>query len=146
MNPPDADLACRFDSAMKIAEMMEPKYSQVERRKALPRLPDTPPRQQSYERPLEFEGTWPFNTRARYFPVYEPGSFAIASGGPTPTILPPRFPPSGPRSMTQSAVLITSRLCSMTTIEPPASMRRRKAASSLLTSSKCNPVVGSSKM
>ena len=34
---------------------------------------------------------------------------------------PPRWPPSGPRSITQSAVLITSRLCSITTIVLPSS-------------------------
>src|SRR5437660_878507 len=44
----------------------------------------------------------------------------MRSGGPSPTRYPPRSPPSGPKSMTQSAVLITSRLCSMRRIEPPA--------------------------
>src|SRR4051812_3710889 len=107
---------------------------------------EAPPQGPGYVRPFEPDAPLLVSTRARYFPVYEPGSLAIASGGPTPTILPPRFPPSGPRSITQSAVLMTSMLCAMTTIEPPASMRRRKAARSLLTSSKCRPVVGSSKM
>src|ERR1039458_902034 len=65
----------------------------------------------------------------------------MVSGVPTTTTSPPRDPPSGPRSITQSAVLMMSRLCSMTRIEPPASINRRKAAKSLLTSSKCRPVV-----
>ena len=39
---------------------------------------------------------------------------------PAATTRPPPAPPSGPRSMTQSAVLITSRLCSMTTTVLPA--------------------------
>ena len=37
---------------------------------------------------------------------------------------PPSSPPSGPRSMMRSAVLITSRLCSITTTVLPASTRR----------------------
>ena len=52
----------------------------------------------------------------------------------------------GPMSMTQSADLMTSRLCSMTRSEPPPSMSLRKAARSLATSSKWRPVVGSSRM
>ena len=39
---------------------------------------------------------------------------AICSGVPTATIYPPLRPPSGPRSITWSAVLMTSRLCSIT--------------------------------
>ena len=57
---------------------------------------------------------------------------------------PPRSPPSGPRSMIQSAARITSRLCSMTSSECPAASSLRNARSSLATSSKCRPVVGSS--
>ena len=90
--------------------------------------------------------TIPVQDTRQIFSRVRSGSLAIASGVPTPTTLPPRLPPSGPRSITQSAVLMTSRLCSMTTIDPPASIRRRNAARSLLTSSKCSPVVGSSKM
>ena len=59
---------------------------------------------------------------------------------------PPPEPPSGPMSMTQSADLMTSRLCSMTSSEPPPSISLRNAASSFCTSSKCRPVVGSSRM
>ena len=39
------------------------------------------------------------------------------------TISPPPLPPSGPRSISQSAVLMTSRLCSMTTTVLPASTK-----------------------
>ena len=61
-------------------------------------------------------------------------------------ISPPPSPPSGPRSMTQSAVLMTSRLCSMTTMVLPSSRRRCSTSSSCATSWKCRPVVGSSRM
>src|SRR6266550_2878848 len=43
----------------------------------------------------------------------------MSSGGPQATISPPPSPPSGPRSITQSAVFITSRLCSITTTVLP---------------------------
>ncbi len=69
---------------------------------------------------------------------------ATSSGVPAAITSPPRAPPSGPRSMTQSAVLMTSRLCSMTSTVLPASTSRASTASSLRTSSKCRPVVGSS--
>src|SRR4029450_1404858 len=46
-------------------------------------------------------------------------------------------------SISQSAVLITSRLCSITTTVFPASTRRPRTPSSLRMSSKCNPVGGS---
>ena len=52
----------------------------------------------------------------------------------------------GPRSMTQSAVLMTSRLCSMTSTVLPWSTSRCSTASSRWMSSKCRPVVGSSRM
>ena len=68
-----------------------------------------------------------------------------SAGVPAQTSCPPASPPSGPRSMTQSAARITSRLCSMTTSECPSAIRRRKAASRMAMSSKCSPVVGSSK-
>ena len=48
----------------------------------------------------------------------------ISSGVPAATSLPPSSPASGPRSMTQSADLMTSRLCSMTRTECPPSTRR----------------------
>src|SRR5580698_10337817 len=47
-------------------------------------------------------------------------------------------------SMIQSAAWMTSRLCSMTSSEWPATRSLRNARSSLATSSKCRPVVGSS--
>src|SRR5258708_2237711 len=84
--------------------------------------------------------------RASHLPVYDFAHFATASGVPDTTTSPPRPPPSGPKSIIQSAVLITSMLCSITSTEPPASISLRKDASSLLTSSKWSPVVGSSKM
>ena len=68
----------------------------------------------------------------------------MSSGGPAATTSPPASPPSGPRSMIQSAVLITSRLCSMTTTVFPAAASRSSTVSSLRMSSKCSPVVGSS--
>jgi hypothetical protein len=68
-----------------------------------------------------------------------------SSGVPTATTCPPASPPSGPRSMSQSLARITSRLCSITTSEWPASSSLRSARMSLAMSSKCRPVVGSSK-
>ena len=43
-----------------------------------------------------------------------PLHLAMSFGGPSATISPPRSPPSGPRSITQSALRIMSRLCSIT--------------------------------
>ena len=60
-------------------------------------------------------------------------------------IVPPPAPPSGPRSMTQSAVLMTSRLCSTTRTVLPASTKPCRTSSSFSTSAKCSPVVGSSR-
>src|ERR1700720_4052328 len=48
--------------------------------------------------------------------------------------------------MSQSAVLITSRLCSITTTVLPAATKPCSTCSSLWMSSKCRPVVGSSRM
>ncbi len=47
-------------------------------------------------------------------PVWLASTAATSSGLPSATTSPPPLPPSGPRSMIQSAVLMTSRLCSMT--------------------------------
>jgi 3-dehydroquinate synthase len=52
-------------------------------------------------------------------PVKLAGLAATCSGVPSATICRRRMPPSGPMSMIQSAVLITSRLCSITTTELP---------------------------
>ena len=70
---------------------------------------------------------------------------ATVSGVPSATIRPPRAPPSGPRSTIQSAVLMTSRLCSMTTTVLPVSTSRWRTWRSFSTSAKCRPVVGSSR-
>ena len=69
---------------------------------------------------------------------------ATSSGVPSATTVPPPEPPSGPMSMIQSAVLITSRLCSMTMTVLPLSTSECSTPSSFDTSSKCRPVVGSS--
>src|SRR5437016_2991181 len=58
----------------------------------------------------------------------------MSSGGPQATILPPPSPPSGPRSITQSAVLMTSRLCSITTTVLPCDTSSCSTSSSFLTS------------
>jgi thiol-disulfide isomerase/thioredoxin len=52
-------------------------------------------------------------------PVWDPLTLATSSGVPTATIVPPPAPPSGPKSTIQSAVLITSKLCSITTTVLP---------------------------
>ena len=71
---------------------------------------------------------------------------ATVSGVPATTTSPPFTPPPGPKSTTQSAVLMTSRLCSITTTVLPWSARRWRTSRSLRTSSKWRPVVGSSRM
>ena len=48
--------------------------------------------------------------------------------------------------MIQSAVLMTSRLCSITTTVFPASTRRWRTSSNFATSAKWSPTVGSSRM
>ena len=55
-------------------------------------------------------------------------------------------PPSGPISISQSALPITSRLCSITSSEWPLSSSLPNAPISRAMSSKCRPVVGSSKI
>ena len=77
-------------------------------------------------------------------PVCEVGCRSNCSGVPQATTLPPASPPSGPRSTIHSAARMTSRLCSITTNECPASSSRRNAPSNRAMSSKCSPVVGSS--
>ena len=67
----------------------------------------------------------------KYWPVAEIGVSAMASGGPSAMTLPPLTPPPGPRSMTQSAVLMTSRLCSTTMTVLPRSTSRCSTSSSL---------------
>src|SRR6185312_12971151 len=86
------------------------------------------------------------STSRRYCPVNEPSTSATSSGVPVATISPPASPPSGPRSISQSACLITSRLCSITSTVFPASTSRWRTSSSFSMSAKCRPVVGSSSM
>ena len=61
---------------------------------------------------------------------------AILSGSPSATIVPPPSPPSGPRSTIQSAHLITSKLCSMTTTVFPWSTKVCNTSKSFFTSAK----------
>ena len=83
--------------------------------------------------------------RARYFPVCDAGQPGSSPGGPVNRISPPRPPPSGPISITQSAAAISSRRCSTTTTVFPRSTSRRSSASRRATSRLCRPVVGSSR-
>src|ERR1017187_782037 len=85
-------------------------------------------------------------TLCRKRPVCERLLRAICSGVPSATIRPPPQPPSGPRSITQSASAMKSRLCSMTTTEWPASTNRCTTSTSRRTSAMCRPMVGSSRM
>ncbi|QEG21586.1 hypothetical protein MFFC18_14440 [Mariniblastus fucicola] len=52
-------------------------------------------------------------------PVMDTEQAATCAGVPQTTTSPPASPPSGPRSIIQSADLSTSRLCSITTTECP---------------------------
>src|SRR5439155_17592988 len=88
----------------------------------------------------EFESTF-----RRNWPVCDCLLRATSSGVPSATIRPPPAPPSGPRSMTQSASAIKSRLCSMTMTEWPASTSRCNISTSRRTSAMCRPMVGSSR-
>src|SRR5208337_2621221 len=66
---------------------------------------------------------------SRYQPVRLSAIDLSVSGGPMATTRPPASPPSGPRSITQSAAAMTSRLCSMTTTVLPMSTRRSRMVS-----------------
>src|SRR5947208_13552890 len=91
--------------------------------------------------------TLPFaKTVASACPVNDFVERATSSGVPSATMRPPASPPSGPRSMIQSACFTTSRLCSMMMMVLPRSVKRLSSWRSCLTSSKCRPVVGSSRM
>src|SRR5262249_47822811 len=79
---------------------------------------------------------------ARNGPVGAASFAATSSGVPSETMRPPAAPPSGPRSMTWSAHLMTSRLCSITTMVLPCSTSLSRTSRSFLVSSKCSPVVG----
>src|SRR6185437_12970941 len=93
-----------------------------------------------------FFGLAGFRCGARKWPVCDAGVAATVSGVPATRMRPPPAPPSGPRSTTQSAVLITSRLCSITTTVLPWSTSWCSTSSNCSMSWKCNPVVGSSRM
>ena len=69
---------------------------------------------------------------------------ATVLGGPFAITSPPPSPPSGPRSMIQSAARMTSRLCSTMTRVFPLSANRCITFRSNSISAKCKPVVGSS--
>ena len=56
----------------------------------------------------------------KYWLVSEPFADSSARGVPSKITLPPLFPPSGPISMIQSSLEITSRLCSITITVIPA--------------------------
>ena len=79
---------------------------------------------------------WPARMGIKKRPVCEASTSATFSGVPAATIKPPSVPPSGPISMTQSAHLMTSKLCSMTMTLFPSSTRRLKTLISRATSSK----------
>ena len=87
---------------------------------------------------------WRLRIPAALGPCATQGSLRPRAGVPATTSCPPASPPSGPRSIIQSDERITSRLCSMTSSEWPILSSLRNARSSLATSSKCRPVVGSS--
>ncbi|MBX3200548.1 MAG: HipA domain-containing protein [Labilithrix sp.] len=97
------------------------------------------------ERPRAFPCALARRISARKRPVWEPFTRATSSGVPAQTTRPPPAPPSGPMSTIQSAHFTTSRLCSMTTTVLPPSTRRCKTTRRRWMSSKCRPVVGSSR-
>ena len=71
----------------------------------------------------------------RNAPVCERRLRATFSGVPIATTSPPSAPPSGPRSITQSAVLTTSMLCSTTRMVFPCSVSFCSESKSVRTSS-----------
>ncbi len=131
------------DRAAAVARLVDGLIAAAGRR----RWPLVRPRPASSAKVTSESGTSgsPRRTRARYSPVAEPFAAATCSGVPRAMIRPPRLPPSGPRSTIQSAVLMTSRLCSMTRTVLPLSTSRWRTWSSFSTSAKWRPVVGSSR-
>ena len=71
----------------------------------------------------------------------EPLTSATSSGVPVATILPPRFPPSGPKSTTQSADFMTSKWCSITMIECPVVLNLSSTSINCCTSENDNPLL-----
>src|SRR5258708_32730194 len=100
---------------------------------------------QNFYEPYALLFPFPAKYPVSAWPVYDFFTRATCSGVPCATMRPPSSPPSGPRSISQSALRITSRLCSMMMIQLPRSVNRWSTSSSFFTSSKCRPVVGSSK-
>ena len=74
------------------------------------------------------------------------GDHELWAGVPAKMIFPPPAPPSSPISIMWSATLIMSRLCSMTMTVFPFSTSLSMTESRMRISSKCKPVVGSSRM
>ena len=70
------------------------------------------------------------------FPVYDFLKFDKFSGVPEKRTFPPSSPPSGPKSIIQSAHLITSKLCSITTTVLPQSTKVCSTFSNIFISSK----------
>src|SRR5258708_35015759 len=66
---------------------------------------------------IYFAFTFSLSTLAKYWPVYDLFTLATSSGAHTAITSPPLLPPSGPRSITQSAYLITSTLCAIPSTE-----------------------------
>ena len=75
-----------------------------------------------------------YNFSFKYFPVTDFLFFMISSGGPSASNCPPFSPPSGPKSIIQSAHFMRSRLCSITNIEWPLSIKASNEANSFLMS------------
>src|SRR5204862_1664291 len=82
----------------------------------------------------------------RYWPVTDAATRATLSGVPWATTRPPASPAPGPKSMIQSARFTTSRWCSITSTVCPAWTSRSSTRHRVRTSSRCRPVVGSSRM
>ena len=140
--------SCRLPSTSSRAEGFSRSGSARRRflRRAEPDLLPAACSDRTEDMPTEEGGhaTRPERTPRSASPVYDLFDRAIFSGVPSATKRPPAAPPSGPRSITQSAVLMTSRLCSMTTTVLPASTNPCRTANNRLMSAKCSPVVGSS--
>ena len=80
----------------------------------------------------------------RYWLVSECFAPSSSRGVPSKMTMPPLLPPSGPISMIQSALRITSKWCSITITVFPPSTSRFMMVSRRPMSERCRPVVGSS--
>src|SRR5437879_13670617 len=81
---------------------------------------------------------FPFSRGLSTCPVCERRTAATSSGVPVATTRPPCAPPSGPRSIMKSALLITSRLCSITVTVWARLARRWSTAGHLSSVGKCS--------